>query len=278
MKNSDIFEALGALDEKLVMDADELRPAKAKRLNFVRKIAIGVAAMFVLCVATVGTAMAVDEDIRIAVVRSLGMKEIARINEFPNKVKLWLWDELDLQYSNFWSQTWSEEVGIFAGLMRTTNGVDQAYHLIFEPSEIYVVEHTWQGFKITGHAVIEEPEEGELLTLGMVSNKNVTVVYGRTSREFGDIDGDGKSEFRRGRITLSDGSEAYTSYVMAHEHEKNGAMFMSVIYGDHRGATVNEFSFVEERPSEDYPGLLDFEDVATYTELYGELPEIIVSE
>lgn len=280
------------------------KPQKSRRrMSIGRRIAVGLAAALLLCAALVGTALAVNEDLRIAVYRSLGkhawfesaradMLERARINEFPNKVALWLYDELESETGeqsvlSVYPLEWSDTEGVYVGLVSVVglSGDPEAGGVT---EEVYIVKHTWTGYKITGRFSFEPPEDGENITLGRIDDTDYTLVYGcfgddeRLYRTFEDGTKSSTPVFNA--IQFSDGSLTEMRTFGKDVVRGCGVTFVAIVWGDHRGADVTDLveadnwisSIDGHTPTEDELQMPEFRPtvVRTYTETFGEaLPE-----
>ena len=302
MNSKNILDALEAVDDKFILEAKEHKTMK-KKTHWVRRIAICVAAVLVLSIATVGTAMAVNEDFRITMYRSVGksaiaqsldmdMGERAKIYDFPNKVEAWLADEHGVKGEDIGRKEWSEEEGIYIGI--EPNGYWGSGGVVLTDGELYVVRHTWTGFKLSEHLKIERPAEGETMTIGMVSTKEFTAVYGwmnddpRFSKTVVGMDGVKHVVNGFYAVQLSDNAICELQYY-GYQNNDCGKMFLAVAWGDHRGAEVVDLvngtnigiTFEGHTPTEEdlerFP-MLRPEITERYTEIFGALPEITVTK
>ncbi len=282
-----------------------------RRMSIGRRIAVSLAAALLLCAALVGTALAVNEDLRIAVYRSLGkhawfesaradMLERARINEFPNKVALWLYDELEREglygrdsetgeqsVLSVYPLEWSDTEGVYAGLVSVI-GLSDDPEAGGVTEEVYIVKHTWTGYKITGRFGFEPPEEGENITLGRIDDTDYTLIYGcfgGDERLYRTLeDGTKSSTPVFNAIQFSDGSLVEMRTFGKDVVRDCGVTFVAIAWGDHRDADVTDLVEADNwisgidghAPTEDELQMPEFRPtiVRTYTETFGEaLPE-----
>lgn len=272
MKNSDIFEAMSGLDGKLVLDAEELRPAKAKKLHLVRRVAIGIAAVFMLAALSVGVAAAVDEDLQIFLGRSIAHNAdyLDQIT-FDRELRTFLWEELDLDLSTRANMLiGGMKEGVFAVVLEHYNmefpTTDKQLEHISD--EIYIIRHTWHGFEIVDHAEVGEPTD-QMLLLERLDTKYATVFYGRGYKTFGDADGDGARELTLARVDLSDGDFAGCLGRGTDDSKEYALTFVAIAFGDHRDAEVTDITLWEAEHGA---------NETSYTSLYGALPEIVVNK
>ena len=231
--NADLlFDALEEVDDEFILDAEEYRPAKAKGRSIMKRILIGIAAVLLLGALSLGTAMAVNEEIREGVMLFFGRFTHEELMDVYDEVYDYLSKELDFEEPKDLGDMHSIDI-----LNLSEN--DDWYVVLVEGSfhndknnpvmitdhtyDICYVERGWFGeLKLVAMESIDEamatPQK-----VGVLQNKNVTIVYGSS---------EAVENMNIRSVCLSDGSEARVSI--------NFDVFAAVIPGDHRKAVVSD--------------------------------------